>query len=330
MKAMAVRQFGDVDVFEEITLAKPKPTKGTVLIRVKATSVNPLDCKLRTGVFPHLVTSFPMVLHGDVAGIVEAVGEDVTAFAAGDEVYGCAGGLLAMQGALAEYMLVDAKLIAHKPRALSMLEAAALPLVSLTAWEALITRAQVQPNQSVLIHAGIGGVGHIAIQLAKAFGARVYTTVSTAEKMEMVAKLGVDAVINYKKTSVESYVSTHTDGKGFDVVFDTVGGENLSHSFQAVAMYGQIISIQAGGNFDLTPAFIKSASIHLILQPLPLITGERRAHYGDILKKIAHLVDQGKISPLIDRTTFTIQQAAKAHKHLESGQAFGKVVLAGY
>lgn len=327
MKSMAITGFGDIHVFQEITLAKPDIKAGHVLIKVKATSVNPLDYKMRQGAFPDLVKSFPMVLHGDVAGVIEQVGEGVNNLSVGDEVYGCAGGLLDMGGALSEYLLADANLITKKPKTLTFAEAAALPLVSLTAWEALVTYANLQPKQTVLIHGGTGGVGHLAIQLAKWLGAKVFATCSSTDKMALVKKLGAEVAINYRETSVDGYSKEHTQGAGFDVVFDTVGGENLSNSFQAAALFGKVVSILAVGNYDLTPAFLKGLSLHMVMQPLPLITGVKREHYGSILAKIAKLVDDGSIKPLIDDKTFTFSEVGAAHHYLEQGKAIGKVVM---
>ncbi len=327
MRAMAITQFGNTDVFEEITLPKPAIKPGHVLIKVAATSVNPLDCKLRKGVMPHLISHFPMVLHGDVAGVVEEVGAGVTHYTVGDEVYGCAGGLLDMGGALSEYMLVDADLIAHKPQSISMREAAALPLVALTAWEALVTYANVQQGQRLLIHAGTGGVGHFAIQLAKHLGGQVFTTVSNDHKARIAKELGADTTINYRVMSVENYVEKHTQNKGFDIVFDTIGGENLPQCFTAASRYGQVISIQAAAQFDLSPAFTKGLTLHMVLQPLPLVTGEKRAHYGEILTKIARLVDEHKLRPWVDETQFSMREVGLAHQRLERGAAIGKIVL---
>lgn len=330
MKVIALTQFGDADVFQEINLPTPEVTPGHVLIKVMATSVNPLDYKLRKGIFPNLIPAFPAILHGDVAGVVEAVGEGVTRFAVGDAVYGCIGGLLDMHGALAEYVLADAQLIAHKPKTLSFRSAAALPLVAETAWEALISHANITPDQTVLVHGGTGGVGHIAIQLAKWKGAKVFATAATTHKMDLAKKMGADGVINYKETDVKSYVEKYTNNKGFDVVFDTVGGDNLSQCFDAAALYGKVISILAVGSYDLTPAFTKGLTIHTIFQPLPLLTGIKRAHYGEILTKISALVDAKIIHPLVDEQQFTIPQVAQAHHHLESGKAVGKVVLEAF
>lgn len=327
MKAIAITGFGGVDVFKEITLSLPKIKPGHVLIKVMATSVNPLDYKIRQGHLPSLVKSFPHVLHGDVSGVVEQVGDGVSSFSVGDAVYGCAGGLLEMDGALAEFMLVDQDLIAHKPKSIDFLEAAALPLVSLTAWEALVTYSNLQKNQNVLIHGGTGGVGHLAIQLAKCFGAKVFTTCSSADKMEIAKQLGADEVINYKEESVESYVKKHTSGEGFDVVFDTLGEDNLPKCFEAASLFGKVVSIMAMGNYDLSQAFFKGLTLHTVMQPLPLLTGKRRPEYGRILNAISNLVDEGKIKPLVDKNKFSIEEVAAAHTYLEQGHAVGKVVL---
>ena len=177
MQAIVIEQFGQPNVFESIDLPMPEILPHHVLIRVAATSVNPVDTKIRQGVVADIAPDFPAVLHGDVAGVIAAVGDGVDTFAVGDEVYACAGGVQGTGGALAEYLLADANLVAHKPKSLTMAEAAALPLVSITAWEGLIERAQLQPGQSVLIYGGTGGVGHIGIQLAKWAGATVYALV---------------------------------------------------------------------------------------------------------------------------------------------------------
>ncbi len=327
MKSMVITQFGDTHVFTAHTLPKPRVKPGYVLIKVMATSINPLDCKLRKGMMPDLIKSFPATLHGDVAGVIEEIGEGVHDFSVGDEVYGCVGGFLDMGGGLDEYVAADANLIAHKPKTLSLIESAALPLVSLTAFEGLVTYAQVEKGQTVLVHGGTGGVGHIAIQLAKYLGARVSATSSSSPKLDMIKQLGADFAIHYKEMDVKTYVTKYTHGLGFDVVFDTVGGDNLPQCFEAASLYGQVLSINARGHYDLTPAFLKGLTIHTILQPLPLITGKNRVHYQTILTKMAELVDQGLIKPLIDEKIFAIDDVAAAHAYFESGDAIGKIVL---
>ncbi|HHF7372554.1 zinc-dependent alcohol dehydrogenase family protein [Legionella bozemanae] len=330
MKAQAISSFGDSSVFETIELPKPKIKPGYVLIRVIATSVNPVDCKVRSGKYGQVSPQFPAVLHGDVAGIVEEVGEGVVEFTAGDEVYGCAGGFLNESGALAEFMLADARLIAKKPKKLSMVEAAALPLVSITAWEALFEKIKIKSGQKVLIHAGTGGVGHIAIQLAKWAGADVYTTVSSLDKAEIAKSLGAKEAINYRIDSVHDYVSRFTNGAGFDVVFDTIGGENLDKSLTAVAMYGNVISIQAASQHDLSPLHSKSASLHAVFMLLPLLHNVQRERHGKILKEIASMVEDGHLNPLIDPHLFYFENIEKAHALLESGKAVGKIVVQAY
>lgn len=327
MKAMAIHGFGGTDQFEEITIPSTEPRDGEVLIKVAASSVNPLDYKLRAGTMPDLINNFPMVLHGDVSGVIEKTGNGVDDFSVGDEVYGCVGGLLNLQGALAEYVVTDANLINKKPKTLSLLEAAALPLVSETVWEALVNKTQVQKGARVLIHGGTGGVGHFAIMLAKYLGAKVYATVSSNEKSEIAKKLGADYTINYKEQDVQEYVNEFTDGNGFEIVFDTVGQDNLEKSIQSVAANGDVISILGAGEHDLTNLFFKSANLHMVLQPLPLITGQRRADYKELLGKVAEVIDREGFKPLLDKNKFTFSNVAAAHEHLESGLAIGKVVL---
>lgn len=327
MKAQVIHDFGDPYSFEQIELPKPVTKQGQVLIRVMATSVNPVDYKIRRGNIPTIAPLFPAVLHGDVAGVIEEVGPGVTAFKPGDEVFGCAGGLIGSDGALAEFMLADAKLIAKKPLSISMQEAAALPLVSITAWEALFEKANIQRGHKVLIHAGTGGVGHIAIQLAKWAGADVYTTVSSAKKAEIATALGATGVINYRQETVPAYVQRITHGKGFDVVFDTVGGENINHSMHAASLYGQVVTIQANSTNDLSQLHARSGSLHVVFMLIPLLHNIQRERHGKIMEKIAELVDQGQLKPLIDQHTFTFAEVGKAHALLESGEAIGKVVI---
>ena len=224
-------------------------------------------------------------------------------------------------------MLADASLIAHKPKSLTMTEAAALPLVSITAWEGIIDRAKVQSGQKVLVYGGTGGVGHIGVQLAKWAGAEVYATVSSEAKAKIALSLGVDATINYSDTSVEEFVARHTEGKGFDVVFDTVGNDNLQNAFQAAKLNGTVVSTVSMSEQDLTLLHAKGLTLHLVYMLIPMLSGINRAYHGEILRKIAKLVDEKQIRPLIDDKTFTFSKIAAAHSYLESGEAIGKVVL---
>ncbi|MGG1685083.1 zinc-dependent alcohol dehydrogenase family protein [Pseudalkalibacillus sp. NRS-1564] len=325
MKAVVINEFGAPSNFRIEELSSRELKAGEVRINVKATSVNPVDMKIRSGQAEAFAPAFPAVLHGDVAGIVEEAYEG-SAFKKGDEVFACAGGVKGLDGALREQMIVDQKLVAKKPARLSMKEAAALPLISITAWEALIDRINVKPGQNVLIHGATGGVGHIAIQIAKSLGAIVYTTASTNEKMKMGQELGADYAINYKETSVEEYVNHYTDGKGFDAVFDTVGGDNMEKSFQAVKNGGDVACIVGSGEHDMTQLYVKSASYHGVLMLVPMLTNEGREHHGDILNRVAHMVDHGILKPVLDEQSFTFTTIGDAHARLESGKTIGKVV----
>ncbi|MDM5286399.1 zinc-dependent alcohol dehydrogenase family protein [Peribacillus castrilensis] len=327
MKAQIIQSFGDPSVFQLEEVSKPELKPGHVLIQVKATSVNPIDTKVRAGAVPAVAPEFPAVLHGDVAGLVSAVGEGVTEFKVGDEVFGCAGGFKGTGGALAEFMLADADLLAHKPKNLTMEEAAALPLVAITAWEALFNRAHLVPGQDILIHAATGGVGHIAIQLAKWKGATVYTTASSQEKLEIGTRLGADVTINYREENVHDYVQKYTDGKGFDVVFDTVGGENLDRSFEAAAVHGTVAAIAARSTHDLSQVHSKGLSLHVTFMLLKILNKDMHKQYGEILKKVAKVVEGGKLRPLVDPNMFTFDEVSKAHEYMESGKAIGKIVL---
>lgn len=327
MKAQVIRSFGGPSVFQMEDIPIPEVKPGHVLIHVKATSVNPIDTKVRSGLFPDVAADFPVVLHGDVAGIVEEVGEGVTEFKRGDEVYGCAGGFKGAGGALGEYMLADARLIAHKPKNLSMAEAAAIPLVAITAYEALFDRAKIKAGDEVLIHAAAGGVGHAAIQLAKWAGAKVYTTVSTPEKQQIARELGADVVINYKEKSVSEYIEQYTNGKGFKYIFDTVGKENLDRSFQAAALHGTVVGVAARSTHDLTPLHSKGLTFHVVFMLLHMINENERQQNKDRLNRISSIINEGKLRPLMDPSHFTFDDAAAAHQRLEANQAIGKIVL---
>ncbi len=323
MKAMVVKQIGSADVFECTEYPVPAAKPGHMVIEVKASSVNPLDVMLRSSENPWSENR-PDILHGDVAGVVHEVGEGISGFKTGDEVYGCAGGVAGQNGALADYMLVDAELMAKKPESLSMGEAAALPLVSITAWEGLHDKLKVTKGDRVLIHGATGGVGHIAIQLARHFGATV-TATTKPRTLDVAAGLGADYLINVLDTSVQEYVRQFAGGVGYDKVFDTVVGENIKNSFEAVRFNGEIaVTLPVDDTF---PVLMKSLSLHGVLMLIPLFHGINRSAHGRILTEVAQLVDKGVIKPLIDPHSFTIWQVADAHRHLESRQALGKIVL---
>lgn len=320
---MIIKEIGSSDVFQQVEKAKPMVKKGHLVVEVKATSVNPLDAMLRSVELPWS-ENLPEILHGDVAGIVSEIGEGVTDFKVGDEVYGMAGGINGVDGALAEFMLVDARLMAKKPKTLSMKEAAALPLVSITSYEALVQKMNVKEGDNVLIHGATGGVGHIAVQLAKVLGANVTSTYSPAN--EALAKtVGADNLVDFTSESVESYVAKYTEGVGFDKVFDTVAGNNIQKSFEAAKFNGHVSTILPID--DPLQIALKSLSFHSVLMLIPLCHGINHESHGRILTEIAELVDAGKIKPIIDKSDYSIWEVAKAHDLLTSGKAVGKITL---
>lgn len=326
MKALVLTQFGAPDHFELRDVPEPTPGPGQVLIRVHAAGVNPVDYKLRRGGSP-IAPELPAILGMDVAGTVEEVGEGVTGFRPGDAVYGCAGGLLDLPGSMAERMTADARLLAPKPEQLSFREAAALPLVSITAWEGLIDRVRALDGRRVLVYGGTGGVGHLALQLAKAQGAWVAATASSETKAKIARDLGADATIDYRRENPEDFVERLTDGAGFEVVYDAVGGDNLDRAFEAAGLNAEVVSIVTRQSYDLGPAMGKGLTLHIVFMLLPMIHDVGRAHHGEILRGINELVAAGKLRPLLDERRFTLAEGADAHRHLETGAAVGKVVI---
>ncbi len=324
---MIINAFGGSEVFEAADIAKPAVKAGHVVVKVAATSINTVDTMIRQmgeDIAP-LAPALPGVLGMDFAGTVESVGEGVTDYAVGDEVYGCAGGLADLPGALAEYMLADVKLIAHKPKSISMREAAAMPLVGITAYEGLV-RANVSQGKKVLVHGGAGGVGHLALQIANYFGAEVYATGSGNAQSDLIEQLGATA-INYKTETVADYVAKYTDGAGFDVVYDSIGGANLLNSFDAAALNGQVATTVSMAEIDLTPAHFKGLSLHVVFMLIPMLHNHKREQHGEILAKLAEMVDAGKLTPIVDKQHFDLEEVGKAHDRLTSRQAMGKVVV---
>lgn len=327
MKAMVLNEYGEGARFQLSDITRPNIAAGEVLVRIAATSVNTVDTMIRKLGQEGLPLSpdLPALLGMDLAGTVEAVGDSVSDFAPGDEVYGCAGGLADIQGALAEYMAVDARLIAKKPTSLSMREAAALPLVGITAYEGLL-RANTGENQKVLVHGGTGGVGHVAVQLANYFGADVYATCSGDEAFEIVR--GYHATpIDYRAEDVESYVRKYTDEKGFDVIYDSVGGANMKISFAAAALNANVVTTVSMVELDLTPAHFKGLSLHVVFMLIPMLHDLKRQEHGEILAKLAEIADSSALKPLLDEHQFSLEQVGEAYDHLTSGKAIGKVVI---
>ncbi|MGL6244726.1 zinc-dependent alcohol dehydrogenase family protein [Pseudomonas sp.] len=309
-----------------VSIQRPAPGPGQILVRIKASGVNPLDAKIRSGQAAHARQALPAVLGMDLAGTVEALGEGVSGWLPGDEFYAMATGIGGAQGSLAEFAVVDARLLARKPGNLSMREAAGLPLVLITAWEGLVDRARVRAGQKVLIHGGAGGVGHVAVQIALAFGAEVFAT-GSAGQQAIIESFGA-TFIDYRKSSVEDYVAKHTAGEGFDIVYDTVGGETLDASFKAARVYeGHVVSCLGWGQHSLAPLSFRGATYSGVFTLLPLLTGKGGERHGQILREAAQLIEAGKLKPLLDPRQFTLQTAGDAHELLTTGAAQGRLVV---
>lgn len=329
MKAMVMTAVGAPDMLQLQEIPEPALQNPTdLLIQLKAAGVNPIDTKLRQrGTF--YPDAAPAILGCDGAGVVEAVGAGVRQFHIGDEVYFCDGGLGGSRGNYAEYAVVDERFVAHKPRTLSFVEAAAVPLVLITAWEALYDRGRLEAGRQVLIHAGAGGVGHVAIQLAKLSGTSVCTTVSSDVKAEFVYELGADQAILYTQSDVVQKTLEWTNGEGVDLGFDTVGGKVLSQTFAATRIYGDVVTILAAdAETDWKTARDRNLRVSYELMLTPLLQGliAARRDQVNILHEGARLIDQGKLTIHVGQV-FPLAAAAAAHTLLGQGGMVGKIVL---
>jgi NADPH2:quinone reductase len=317
MKAMVLKSFGGPESFELCDVPKPVPHTGQVLVRVYATSINPLDYQVRRGDYSDLV-QLPAITGHDVSGVVEEVGPGVTTFAPGDEVW-YTPQIFDGPGSYAEYHVADESIIGKKPPSLSHLEAASLSLVGGTVWEALIVRAALRVGESILIHGGAGGVGHVAIQLAKAVGARVFTTVREANA-EFARNMGADVVIDYEKEDYVDAIMRETGGRGVDVVFDTIGGNALSRSPDALAQLGRVVTIvDVALPQNLVQAWGKNASYHFVF------TRQNRGK----LDELSELVARNQLRPHVG-AVYSLADIAQAHARLESPNngVRGKIAIA--
>ncbi|URX61876.1 zinc-dependent alcohol dehydrogenase family protein [Luteibacter anthropi] len=317
MQALVLTSFGGPDSFELCDVPWPMPQAGEVLVRVHATSINPLDYQVRRGDYPDLVP-LPAITGHDVSGVVEDIGPGVTAFSPGDEVW-YTPQIFEGQGSYAEYHVAAEGIVGKKPAALSHLEAASLSLVGGTAWEALVVRAGLRVGESILVHGGAGGVGHVAIQLAKAIGARVFTTVREANA-EFVKRMGADVVIDYEKQDYVEAILRETDGNGVDVVFDTIGGSTLSHSPDALAQLGRVVSIvDIAKPQNLIHAWGKNASYHFVF------TRQNRGK----LDELSALVMRGQLRPHVG-AVYSLADIPLAHALLETPNngLQGKIAIA--
>jgi len=309
-----------------VQLPRPVAGPGEVLVRILAAGLNPLDTKIRAGQAAHARQPAPAVLGIDMSGTVEAVGEGVEGFAPGDAVYGMTGGVGGVQGSMAEFASVDARLLAHAPSRLPLADVAALPLGFITAWEGLVDRAKVQAGQTVFVHGAAGGVGSMAVQLAVALGARVVAT-GSASQLATIEKMGAIAVDRHAKDIV-AIVDEYTGGDGFDIVYDTLGGTTLDASFVAVRPYGgHVVSSLGWGTHSLAPLSFRAATYSGVFTLMPLLTGNRREQHGRIMAEATRLADEGKLWPVLSAQRFRLADGNDALDLVESGRSAGKVIV---
>jgi NADPH2:quinone reductase len=328
MKAVLLTGAGDIDKLELTEVPDPiLDDPELILVRLHAAGINPVDYKLRRvgGFYPNRL---PLILGCDGAGVVEAVGEAVTRFKVGDEVYFMNGGMCGDdQGNYAELTTIHQDYAALKPESLSMTEAATVPLVWLTAWEALVDRINLQAGETVLIHGGAGGVGYIAVQIAKHLGATVYTTVSSPEKAEFATSLGADYCINYKEEDFAEAVMNLTDGQGVDKVFDVIGGPVFAASFAATKIYGHVVTLAeisiSQEQAELAKLRNLTISYELMLSPMHFKMHQARINQRDMLVEAAKLIDAGKIK-VAASNVFSLEDIGKAHEVIEAGHSTGK------
>ena len=334
MRAIVMNEPGSPDLLTVQQIEQPEIVRPEqILVKLMAAGVNPIDTKLRGGglYFPD---GLPAILGCDGSGIVEAVGSEVTRFQPGDQVYYCYGGLGqkssdASVGNYAEYAVIDEAYMAIKPAALGFDEAAAAPLVLITAWEALFDRASLASGQKVFIHAGAGGVGHVAIQLAKIAGCEVATTVSSDEKADFVRQLGADCVINYREQDVAEALLAWSQGRGVDIAFDTVGGDAFNQLIPAMAHYSDMVTIlQVPDDVDWKSLRLKNIRVSQELMLSPMVYGlkEGAEHQAAILEQCAQFVDENRLSIFVSEL-LPLEDAAKAHRLIEQGGTTGKIVL---
>ncbi|MER7950674.1 NADP-dependent oxidoreductase [Streptomyces sp. NPDC096079] len=304
MRAVVVEQWGGPEKLVEREVERPEPGLNEVLVRVHAAGVNPVDWKTRAS--GGLIDwGAPAIVGWDVSGTVEAVGPGVGSLRPGDEVFGMP--LFPRQaGGYAEYVVAPARHLAPKPASLTHVEAAALPLAALTAWQALVDAADVRPGERVLVHAAAGGVGHFAVQIAKARGAYVIGTASAA-KHELLRELGADEVLDYREARFEDVVSD------VDVVLDGLGGETAERSLKVLRTGGRLITLPGPDDVPAAPDGVRAAWV--LVEP---------DHLG--LREIAALVESGALRPVVD-TVLPLSEAARAHELGERGRTTGKIVL---
>jgi NADPH2:quinone reductase len=324
MRAMVIREHGGPDVLRLEERPEPEIRETDILVEVHATSVNPVDTKVRQRSSAR--REFPLILGYDISGVVVRCGTRATQWRPGDEIFATAN--LFRNGANAEYVAIDARSAARKPASIDHSVAAVLPLVSQTAWEALHLRARIHPGNTVLIHAGAGGVGHIAVQLAKLHGCRVVTTAGRPESIAFCRDvLRADEVIDYRGTSVVERVKSLTDGKGLPVVFDTVGGDVLAQSIDCCAINGHVVTILGASIGDRGQHLLyRNITLHYEFVGIPTAYEIEPERPGQILAGVARLVDAGLLRPHVTRR-FALERVAEGHRQVETGRTVGKVSI---
>ena len=329
MKAILMTAVGGSYVLIEENIAEPNLTHPTeIKIRLHAAGINPVDTKIRKGGLFYPNAALPAVLGCDGAGEIVEIGTAVKNFKIGDSVWFCHGGLGREQGNYAEYTVIDQRWVSLMPKTVNFQTAAAAALVLITAWGALFERGDLQAGQTVLIHAGAGGVGHVAIQLAKIAGARVITTVSSLEKAAFVTALGADEVVFYNQTDVVTAVKEFTAGHGADLVFDTVGAEVFKTSIPCTAHFGRLVTLLDASNLDLSEARMRNLLIgfELMLTPMLRDLNLARDKHVALLKQCATYIDAEKLKIHVS-DVLPLSQARKAHDLIETGHTIGKLVL---
>ncbi|MGE0115612.1 MAG: zinc-binding alcohol dehydrogenase family protein [Steroidobacteraceae bacterium] len=323
MRAVVIKQVGPPEVMQMGELPLPTPEPHDLLVEVHATSVNPVDTKIRLGTRPR---ELPLVLGYDLSGVVITCGAAVQGWQAGDMVYGCPN--LLRHGANAEFALLDARAAARKPRNLNHLQSACLPLVALTAYEALHERARIQPGQTVLIHAGAGGVGHIAVQLARLHGCRVITTAGRAESLAFCRDvLKADEVIDYRSTDFVARIKELTKGTGVPVVFDTVGGETFKRSIECLSPCGDIVTILGSEPGTAAPLLLyRSITVHYEFMGARVAYDQQPERQGAILTGIAQLADAGLLQVHVS-SEWSLETLVAAHHEIEKGRTIGKLAV---
>jgi len=329
MKAVLMTCPGDTGVLKLQDIPKPKLNGAKeLLIKLKAAGINPVDTKLRQR-GTYYPDNLPCILGCDGAGIVEEVGNEVNRFKSGDEVYFCHGGIGGHPGNYAQYGTVNESFTALKPKSIDFAHAAAAPLAMITAWESLFDRASLRDADKILIHAGAGGVGHVAIQLAHIAGAEVATTVSTGDKARFVSSLGVEKVIYYKEQDFAQEMLKWTEGEGLDYALDTVGGATLNKTFTAMKTYGDVVTLlQPPADCDWSLARNKNLRISMELMLTPMFKGLTNAlqHHAHILQRCADHIDAGRLNIHVC-DSYPLSEVAVAHQRLAEGDTIGKLVL---